>query len=139
MTTRELIALLAELLAAAGVGKWRPTGPDYGPTETGITGYALPSTTDRAIAITPYDTDDPLDGPAVRFVQLRSRGRARQQFDAGDLADLAFAVLHDRHHPDPRVARIVRVSSVPLGPDGNGRQERTDNYQIILNNPEASA
>lgn len=140
MNTSALITTIAELLATAGVGAWRPAGPAYTATETAITYRALPAAPDRAIAVAAYDNvDDPVTGTAVRFVQLRVRGRAERIADADDLADFAFGVLHDRHQPAPGIARILRTSTVPLGADGNARQERSDNYQIILDNPEALA
>lgn len=132
MDDATLVKTICQLLADRGVGAWQPTGPAYTAGQIGIFYGPIQPTPDRAIGATLYATeDDVASGPAVRYVQLRFRG-ARGAVDGADtLAAAAFAALHATHHT-AGLARARRVSSAHLGADDTGRQERTDNYQIIL-------
>lgn len=99
-----------------------------------IAAKRLPATPDAGIAITVYATeaDDHRDGGArIRRVQFWSRGRRGDPFSADRLGDDLLAHLHWLHS-DPVISRAQRLSFALLGPDGNGRDERTDNYQVIL-------
>lgn len=138
MDDRTLTHAVAALLAAAGVGVWRPAGPAYTADETGIHYGAIPAAPDRGVGVRVYlPSDDIETGLATRWVQLRTRG-ARNSPDGADvIADANFRALHDTY-PGGGIARIVRTTSAPLGADDNGRQERTDTYQLILDNPEAT-
>lgn len=99
-----------------------------------IAAKRLPATPDAGIAITVYATeaDDHRDGGArIRRVQFWCRGNRGDPFSADRLGDDLLAHLHWLH-ADPVISRAQRLSFALLGPDGNGRDERTDNYQIIL-------
>lgn len=137
MDTRTLIETLAQVLADRAGWQWRPNGPAYTDGEVGITYGALPDGPDAAVGITAYWSDDDLaTSLAVRRVQLRFRGPRRSRAGADDLADAAFAVLQGL----ARVAGlnlVFRVQMAHLGADENDRQERTDSYEIILDNLEA--
>lgn len=125
------------LLDSLGLGEWRPAGPVYTAAETGIFYGAIGATPDRAIGVSVYATDDDVvTGEATRWAQLRYRGPRNAPNGADTIAGAVFTAVHGTYHAGG-IARLVRTSSAPLGADGNGRQERADNYQIILDNPEA--
>lgn len=122
---------VCQALAGAGPGwKYQTTG--YGANDVGIFYGDLGASPDAAVGVEVYATDDdPVTGTAARYVQLHFRGRRGVRRDADAMAGQAFAALHGLHHTGP-VSRYVRTSSTQLGVDANGRQERADNYQIIL-------
>lgn len=91
---------------------------------------------DRAIGVRVYAATD--EDISTRRVQLRIRGARHQRLSADRLADLAFTVLHGLSRVGG-INDIRRISMTPLGSDTNGREERTENYQIILDNPEVSS
>ncbi len=129
----EVVTAICEALAMAGVGQWRPAGPGYSASEVGIFYGAIGSTPDLAIGVTLYAAGDPIgEGAPDRFVQVRSRGDRGAPHGADRLAGAVFRALHGTHHTGG-IARIARTSTAHLGADENGRQERTDNYRIILN------
>jgi hypothetical protein len=129
---------VCELLAAATSWAWRSAGPAYTSSEVGLFYGALGAVPDRAVAVAVYGTDDDVaTGLGTRRVQVRYRGAKNTPAGADALAELGFTALHDTY-PGGGIARIARVSSARLGADENGRQERTDNYQVILDNPEAT-
>lgn len=134
LTDSELTAILAQLLAGAGVGSW--PGP-YAATDVGIFYGAIDSEPDRAIGITSYlPTDDVVTGLAIRRVQFRFRGARANPAGANDLADATFTVLQGLTRRNG-INHAERVSSAQLGVDQNARLERTDNYSITIDNPEA--
>ena len=132
-----MVKTLAGILAGRTGWAWKPGGPAYAPGEVGIFYGAIASSPDQAVGLTPYAIGDDIEnGLATRRVQVRFRGTPGDPTGADRLAGEAFAAVQGL----VRVAglsEVSRVSSAQLGPDGNGRQERTDNYQIILDNPEA--
>jgi hypothetical protein len=84
---------------------------------------------DRAIGVRVYGhTDGDL---LVRRVQLRFRGRPYDSTGADALASVAFIVLHGLSRAGG-ISDIRRISSGPLGADESNREERSDNYQVIL-------
>lgn len=136
MTTASAVAVgVAEHLAAHTGITWRPDGA-YTPTETAATIKAVPATPDRVVAITVYDVDDdpdPRQVVATFAVQLRFRAPGRPDA-VDDLAQEAFEVMHGKHHTtfgQVPIGRCARQSVAPIGPDANGRHERTDNYRIV--------
>lgn len=95
-----------------------------------IAAKRLPASPDAGIAITVYATEDDITA-RIRRVQFWCRGTPGDPFSADRLGDDLLAHLHWLHK-DPVISRAQRLSFALLGPDGNGRDERTDNYQIIL-------
>lgn len=132
MDTTALVYAVNQLLHNASVGVWRPTGPAYTSAEVGIFYGPILATPDRAIGVTCYtQTDDIVNGEAIRYVQVKCRGAKGLPNGADLVADAVFAALHGVYRTSG-IARIVRTSTVPLGADENARQERTDNYQILI-------
>jgi len=128
----DLTEHICQVLAQLGLGVWRPDGPAYTAAETGIYYGDLATSPDRGIGVSVYATDDdPVTATAMRWVQFRIRGAQGVMRDADQMAGALFDALQDRRHAAP-VSRFLRTSSARLGADENGRQERSDNYQIIL-------
>ncbi|MEU5343005.1 minor capsid protein [Streptomyces sp. NPDC050597] len=130
--TRDLVDGLAQLLAANGVGAYRPDGV-YAAGETAITDTALPPSPDRAVVLTAYMPEEsPNLADCTVMVQVRTRAGPDPR-EVADLDDAAHTVLHasGRHtFGSVRVQFIRRISAAVLGPDGQGRHERTSNYRI---------
>jgi hypothetical protein len=129
--TRDLIDGMARHLAAAGVGVYRESGI-YGTNEVAITDTSLPLV-DRAVTLTAYDTADSDRVPDVTvMVQVRTRGRDDPR-EVADLDDAVYEALHGlrtRHWGTATVLLIRRDSAAVLGPDSQGRHERTSNYIV---------
>lgn len=130
----KLTIVLCELLAAAGVGEW--PGPAAA-TEVGIFYGAIATTPDRGVGVTVYGgLDDVPTGLAVRFAQIRTRGAQGVRDGADRLAAQVFHAFQGLARTRG-IAFVRRTTFTPLGADENTRQERVDNYQITLDNPEA--
>lgn len=111
---------------------WSETVP-YGPDDRAVTLRDLPSQPATAVAVELYHRDDDLVLPNVEVrVQLMFRGVG----DAADeFGDDVFEALHGQAMflaGGVKVQRAVRVSSAPLGPDGNARERRSDNYEFVF-------
>jgi hypothetical protein len=132
-----LTRLVCLLLGQLPGWEWRPDGPEYTATEVGIFYGAIAETPDRAIGVRVYGSSDDRNDPTQRRVQLITRGKKGQPDGADVLAGHAFTRLTG-------VSRlfgingISRTSMGPLGTDTNEREQRSDNYSITLDNPEAS-
>lgn len=135
MDDSELTVKLCEIVGALPSFAWRPYGPAYAPAEIGVFYGTVAADPDQAVGIRVYS---PIDEPDLlsRRVQLHIRGGRRRPFGADRIAGVLFAVLHDRPRGDG-IASIQRTSAAPLGADANGREERTENYLITLDNLEA--
>lgn len=70
-----------------------------------------------------------------RRAQVRIRGDKRRRDDADRIAGVVFAALHGLSRVGG-ISGISRESMSPGGADDNGREERTDNYIITLDNQE---
>lgn len=134
-----LTKVVCEVLATRNGWAWRPAGPGYTADEVGVFYGPLGTSPDRAVGVALYTADDDVrTGLAARRVQVRHRGARGRPDGADELASLTFTALQGL----ARVAGIALASRVlvaHLGADENGRQERADSYQIILDNPEASS
>lgn len=137
MDDETLTMRLCEIVGALPLFAWRPYGPMYANPEIGVHYGAIDDQTDKAVGIRAYS---PIDEPNLlsRRVQLHIRGGRREPFGADRIAGVLFAVLHERPRGDG-MASILRTSAAPLGADLNGREERTENYLITLDNLEASS
>lgn len=140
--TSNLLTGLAELLAAEGAGSWSPSAA-YATSATGIVLDVLPSAPDKVICLKDYNDDnDARLTDSVVSVQVRCRGD-RDPATVRDMRDDVMAALHARRNTllgtspnQVRVAQIVHASSAELGPDANGRHERTINFEIYVNRPD---
>lgn len=129
--TSRLLTGLAEHLAAAGVGTWRPTGA-YQPTETGIVIRAVPQSPDRIITLAAYPVATDLPGMAdhTQGIQIRCRGTQDPRV-VEDLSDAIFDALDSLAGVvwgEIPVVQVWRQSYTSLGQDGNGRWETSSNY-----------
>ncbi|MGW2062805.1 minor capsid protein [Streptomyces sp. NPDC001937] len=128
----DLVDGLAQLLDEAGVGTYDVDGV-FKADDTAITDTALPSATDRAVVLAAYFTQEytTLTDCTV-LLQVRTRAGADPR-DVARLDGQAHTVLHASGpftFGTARVLLINRVSAAYLGPDQQGRHERTSNYQI---------
>lgn len=136
MGDSELTQAICRLLAERRGWGWVPDG--INPTAQVRLFYgAVGTDPDQAVGVTVYGgTDDLVDGLVTRRVQFLHRGDRNDPAGADDLSDETFAVMHGLSRT-AGINTAFRLSWARLGPDGNGRQERSDNYQIILDNAEA--
>lgn len=137
MTDVEVTKAFCAQLATRAGWTYRDDGSVYLASEVAVVYGTLGDTPDRGAGVTLYDGDDSVvNGLAVRWVQVRFRGPRGDRTGADELASQAFAVMQGL----ARVAGlslVQRVIVAQLGTDENGRQERADSYQILLDNPEA--
>jgi hypothetical protein len=138
--TADLLTGLATLLDADGVAVYKPTEP-YAADEVGIV-FGVPTQDPPSlIALAVYNnTDDPALSDSRPMVQFRIRGASADPTGADDLADAVFDRLQGFRGDLPNGVHITyasRNSTFPLGIDGNGRQERTDNYDLTVHRPSA--
>lgn len=128
--TRDLLTGLRSEVAAGGLA-------------TSVFYKGLPTAPDRAIALTPYSTDDEATVATGRFrVQFWFRGSVNQALDCDDDADAVFNILHgltDRQYGSVHLVQCFRVSSVPLGIDESKRTQRSDNYELYVDFPTTAA
>lgn len=134
--TRRICAFLGEL---PGWDWHEDDGTDYEyPADAVAIFYgALGAKPDAAVGVRVYSrTEERGEHLSWRRVQLRVRGAPDDVEGADRLAEDAFQRLQGAS----RVAGISGISHqsmTPLGADGNRREERTENYIIILDNQEA--
>ncbi|GMA33508.1 minor capsid protein [Litorihabitans aurantiacus] len=139
MDDSQLTQAICRLLAEIPGWEWRPAGPAYTTVEVGVQYGSLQASPDRGVAVRVYSSVDELQtGLATRSAQLRFRG-ARNAVDSADkLASVAFRHLQGLSRREG-ISGIRRLSMAPIGADANGREERTDNYELLLElTPEVS-
>jgi hypothetical protein len=136
--TTDLLTAIAEHLDAQDVAAWKPAG-GYTPSDIAITFGRLPSTPDRAIALTAYGVDqfaaDPVNTDSTQGVQLRMRGIPLDPRSVDDIADQAFDALQGWRHPAAGILLCTRRINAPMGVDGNQRFERADSYHLLMHRP----
>lgn len=133
---KELTLALCRALAEATGWQWHEDGPNYNADEVSIVAGELDDTSDRMVGVTVYQaTDLDIQDLHWRMVQFRLRGGRHDHFGADSLS---FRVFESRHMLSLQggVHNVSRRSFARLGADDNGRQERTDNYTITLDNQE---
>lgn len=137
--TVNLLTGIAQHLENAGIG----TFEDAGTANTGtaaIVIIGLPQAPDRIICLTDYPVEDsPVLTDAVLGLQVRVRGTTDPRV-AADLHDAVYNALHgltgqtfNTGASAVNTVDMYRQSSTSLGPDVNGRWERSDNYYIRHN------
>lgn len=136
--TADLAHGLAEYLAAAGIGAYRPTGV-YRDGEIGIVIGAAPASPSRLVVLNPYPlVDDVEQADSVVGLQVRVRSGTPDPREALALADAVFDVLHGAthlHFGDIAVHLVQRAASAPMGQDHNRRYEHADTYRLTAHRP----
>lgn len=131
--TPDLLTGIAETLAAAGAGTWRPDGSAYTTAETAIAFYAHAPGPDKQIILSVYDQPDQ-DGIGDVTVALQVRVRGDKDPRTADgLDDACIQALDGLSHTtfgSVRVYQINRQSGALLGRDENDRWERSSNFYI---------
>lgn len=135
MDDAALTIALCEMLGEVPGWHWSTTIAPPAST-VGIFYGDIPDSPDRAIGVRVYGgTDDPLVYQPVRYAQLRIRGARGDKDDADRIAGFAFALLQGRSRVRG-LSWMQRGTFGPLGADKNGREERSENYTVQLDNPE---
>lgn len=135
MDDATLTRRLCELLGAVPTWHWSEVDPPPAGA-VGVFAQRIPlDAPDRAIAVRVYAPQDETF-LSQRRVQLRIRGARDVWDDASKLADIALPVMTgvSRHGG---ILGAQRLSFDSQGPDTNGREQRTENYLITLDNVEA--
>ena len=136
--TTDLLTGVAQLLDTETDAVWDPYGV-YGVDQIGIVLGIPTQSPDSLIALAAYgNIDDPALADSTVQVQVRLRGPDADPRPADDLADAVFDALQGKHGAMLGPVRLVyarRSSTFPLGIDGNGRQERSDNYNLAVHRP----
>lgn len=130
--TVNLVTGIAELLHTGNVGDW--TAP-WVSTDTAIVIDALPTTPDKAIALTLYDVENTGGTDTIMGLQCRVRGTPNNRTTAKDILDRLFDALHGLEHVTIGGVPVVRIwwqSGAPLGTDTTNRQEYTANYYLQI-------
>jgi hypothetical protein len=134
----KIITGIAELLGAAGIGQWAPTGQWSGVLPW-ITLVDMPEAPDAIITLTPYPGQASGLTDVLQMVQVRVRGDRLPQTSI-DLLDSVYDRLHGRRHTvlgtTPNTVNITQIlwrSTAALGQDINGRWQWTANYAIYSN------
>ena len=122
------------ILAKVPTWVYDPDADSLPADKVGLFYGAIQPNPDRAIGVRVYGSTE--DDVHWRRVQLRFRGAPYDVAGADALAGIAFTVLHELSRVGG-ISDIRRISAGPLGADSSAREERADNYQIILDNPEA--
>ncbi len=135
----ELITGVAQVLAAAGLGVWRPDGSAYQAGETAIVDTDVPDRPDRLIVLTTYPVDDEVGTDTTVGLQVRTRAAGADPRPCRDLDDHVFELLHGRTDwrlpTGVHVVSCLRRSSANLGTDQSGRWERSSNYYLLTHWP----
>jgi hypothetical protein len=134
----KLVAGLAQFLATAGIGVWKPTG-SYTADEVGIYDTVIPEDCDRLITITTY----PVSASAflsddVLGVQVRTRLPGVDPRPVRDLDEQIFDRLQGLTHlvlpTDVHVVEMLWQSGVSLGQE-NRRWDWSSNYYATVWRP----
>lgn len=134
-----LLTGVAELLAAASVGAWNPTGV-YDGSDTAIVIKTIPETPDSVIALSAYPvSSDPALSDTVTGLQVLTRGAGQDPRPVDDLADLIFDQLQGLHDltlsTGVRVVQSLHHGGGSLGQDDLHRWSRSDNYYLTTHRP----
>lgn len=121
---------MGQYLEAQNIAKW---ALPWGTSDTAITIDALPSTPDKAVAMTVYPVKFDAGTDAIMGLQFRVRGSPNNRVVAKDILDLLFDTLDQLEHITIGGIPIIRMwheSGAYLGPDSSNRPEHTANYYI---------
>ena len=136
---RTLTMLICSILGGIPGWDWNPDDPNHVYASDAVVIFygALGTAPDTAVGVRVYGaTDSLLEHYGSRRVQLRLRGEPGRPDGADVLAAPAFAALQGLSRSSG-ISSISRLSMAPAGADDNRREERTENYVVLLDNPEA--
>lgn len=137
----DMLTGVAELLAAAGVGSWNPTTVvALSPTVPAIGVTATPPDAPLSITLNNYTVDQSAKlTDRVEGLNVRIRGDRRPN-TAKHIAHQVWLALHALGRrtlgtvPDQvPVVDVFWQSEAEIGPDQNGRFERSINYYVRMN------
>jgi hypothetical protein len=139
--TTDLLTGIAQRLDAETAAVWEPLGV-YTTDQIGIVLGVPTQQPPSLVALAAYgNADDPALSDSTMQMQVRVRAPNADPRPADDLADAVFDTLQGLHGADliggVRLVYARRVSTLPLGIDGSGRQERADNYDLMVHRPSA--
>ena len=131
----DIATAVAELLAARGVGEWKPSGVyNAGALPPAIFIQVVPDIHRDVITLSPYPVQaeqDPND--SVLGLQVRTRTEGRDPRRTNDLDGAVFDVLHGARGlslSGYRITKILHQSGASMGQDGSERWGRSANYYI---------
>jgi len=132
-----LTMLICATLGTIPGWDWNPDDPEHVYAKDAVVIYygALGTEPDKGVGVRVYGTTDERD-LSWRRVQLRLRGERGRPDGADRLSAPSFAILHGLSRLGG-ISSITRQSMAPAGADDNRREERTENYLIILDNQES--
>lgn len=134
MDDATLTLTICRLLGKLPGWQWSETTP-YVSSKVAVFYGAILAEPDRAVGVRVYGNSD-VGAIRQRRVQIRTRGARLAVRGADDLATIHSTVLPGAGRL-PGISGITHISMTPHGVDSSGRQERTDNYIITLDNMEA--
>ena len=130
----DLVTAIAEMLDAANLSQWLPSGA-YAPTGGPITVIrAVPDVGRDVVTLSSYPVldswgwDDHITG-----IQVRTRCQGTNPLSVDRLDDAIYLLLHGRHGTElggHRISKISRQSGASLGQDENKRWARSSNYYV---------
>lgn len=137
MDDAELTKLLCAVLGGIDGWVWSETGDGYDSAEVCVFYGRIPEKPDVAAGVRVYGgTDDRFPALSWRRAQVRLRGGRGDPAGADVLGGAVFRALQGLAGV-PGISDISRTSFAPLGADTNEREERTENFIIILDNQES--
>lgn len=139
--TRTILEGIAQLLDDNDVGRWSPDTANAA-GDIAIVLSHMPHDPDQVISLTDYAVQSSaLMSDTILGVQIRLRGDTNPG-TVIDRRDAVFDVLHGLTHfqlgagdDAVLVTQLLWQSAAALGPDDNGRHERSENYYAYFNRP----
>lgn len=125
---------LCEILGTIAGFEWSTTGA-YSPDSIGVWFGGIEDSPDRAVGVRLYGGSD-VDKLTKRKAQIWVRGARDERDSADDIADAVFDRF-DNLSREGGILGIRRESMSDQGTDDNGRDQRSENYTITLDNEEA--
>lgn len=130
----DITTAVAELLAARGVGEWRPNGVYNAGALPAIFVQVVPDIPRDVITLSPYPVQAGIDpNDSVLGMQVRTRTQGRDPRRTNDLDGAVYDVLHGARGlslSGYRITKILFQSGAIMGQDGSERWGRSANYYI---------
>ena len=130
----DITTAVAELLAARGVGEWRPNGVYNAGALPAIFVQGTPDIPRDVITLSPYPVQAGMEpNDSVLGLQVRTRTEGRDPRRTNDLDGAVYDVLHGARGlslSGYRITKILFQSGASMGQDGSERWGRSANYYI---------